>query len=248
MVKKIYKNYFCYVQNNQALDNFIDSFANKTTPHDGLQNLVLLFFNLRDGNLVPNKTPSSLMNYIDVAHLGAMMRIIEQYNDPKELVEKLQDYLLGLNLRNRITGEFLDQESFKPLLVDLSESLMLTQGKNIKYSHRFFENILHGCICSRLHTIKDIEDYCNGFFVHVTDDLIDKKKKEFSCCLNKQPSSDDEEKYEKEEDWQSRLEEEYGHEESYDFETIADEMVSVQNYLICKMRKRKIQLKQLYMN
>lgn len=232
--KKVYKNYFCSMQNSKELENFISSFANKSKPYDALQHLVLLFFNFKDGNLIPNRMPSSLINYIDVAHLGTMMRMIEQYNDPKELVKQLQDYLIGLKIKNRVTGEFLDEESFRPLLLDLSESLQLTQGKNVKYSHAFFENILHGCVCSRLNSIKDIEDYCKGFFVHATDDLINTKKKEFACCLSIKPSGDvDPDKDEKKEPWELEFEQEdeHGHKESKDtidgdnFEDVADAIV-----------------------
>jgi hypothetical protein len=229
--KKIYKNYFCPVQKSKELDSFIKSFAERSKPYDALQHLVLLFFNFKDGVLTPNRTPSSLMNYIDVAHLGAMMRMIEQYNDAQELVEKLQNYLVGLKIKNRVTGQFLDEESFRPLLIDLSESLNLTEGKNLKYSHSFFESVLHGCVCSRLNSVKDIEDYSKGFFVHATDSLIDGKKKEFACCLSTSlPAGNGNEKNEKEEPWELEFEHEPGHEEGYhidgdDFDEVADAIV-----------------------
>ncbi len=226
--KTVYKNYFCSMQKSQNLDSFISSFANTSTPYDALQNLVLLFFNFKDGSLIPNNNPSSLINYIDAANLGTIMRIFEQYSSSQELVKELQNYLVGLNIKNRVTGEFLNEESFRPLLIDLSESLNLTKGKNAKYSYTFFEDILHGCVCSRLNSVKDIENYCKGFFVHVTDNLIDAKKKEFACCLSKYPSEGNDDKHEKEEPWELEFEHGHGHKEGHDkdnFEEVADEIV-----------------------
>ena len=129
---------------------------------------------------------------------------------------------MGLKIINRTTGEFLDQESFHPLLVALSESIALTQDKDPKYTYKFFKDILHGCMCSRLSRPKDIENYSDGFFVHATHELVSREEKEFACCLTQHPSKE-EEGHEHEEPLE--LEFEHEHEHEYEYDEISDAIV-----------------------
>ncbi|MBI2345046.1 hypothetical protein HYV10_03175 [Candidatus Dependentiae bacterium] len=181
----VVNNYFCCIPDTRELQSFIKSFAQSGRAYDALQNLVLLFFNYKNGNLVPKVETNSLINYLSVTHLGTMMKIIKEESDPEILTKKLGDYLVGLRILNRATGKFLDDQDFKPLLENLSQSVILTQGKAGKYSHDFFENILRGCICTRFVTQKDIENYSKGLFVHATPDLIFQEEQQFACCVRK---------------------------------------------------------------